>query len=177
MVGFPSVVDCKRSLEVIIMKLLIALKIIICLPMFWMCLFFEAVAIFQNFSGINSVARFLLRYLPKEKIPKEKVWNRYESLRFTTQPLERLFLVMLSFRLLKRINPWLWMKFSRWKGSRNFALQHLRMNLSCLSNSGTDRGYCPLLLAVERWPYVSFSHPAFNLQFQQVVCFYWEKYS
>jgi len=65
---------------------------------------FESVAVFQDFSGINLVARFLLRDLPKEKISKEKVCNRKESLRFTTQPLERLFLVMLSFRLLKRIN-------------------------------------------------------------------------
>lgn len=34
-------------------------------------LFFEAVAIFQNFSGINSVDRFLLRDLPKEDFKRK----------------------------------------------------------------------------------------------------------
>lgn len=40
--------------------------------MFGMCLFFADVAIFQDFSGINSVAKFLLRDLPKEKILEKK---------------------------------------------------------------------------------------------------------
>lgn len=69
MVEFPSAVDCKRSLKIIILKLLIALKIIMFANV--LDLFFEAVAIFQNFSGINSVDRFLLRDLPKEDFKRK----------------------------------------------------------------------------------------------------------
>lgn len=147
--------------------------------MFGMCLFFADVAIFQDFSGINSVAKFLLRDLPKEKIlskKKKRCGTDKESLRFTTQPLERLFLVLLSFRLLKRIALWLWMKSSKWKEEQNLCIVTTKNKSVSFLGLTRLRGIFPSALSSGKMV-VMCPVPVllFNLQFQQIVSLYWEK--
>lgn len=101
MVGFSSVVDCQRSLKVIIMKLLSALKIIIFLPIFWMCLFFEAVSIFSRFQWFQLCCQFSAEKLAKREDFKRKGLEQITVLEIYNPVIGKAFLSHAIFQTFK----------------------------------------------------------------------------